>query len=93
MKQIDMTKTKALAESKDAVLVDIRDPVRYRDYHVEGSTFFHLRNVSLLSKYANDKRPFVLIYEAQDEQTLASFSNYMIQFNIDPKRIHSLKLD
>ena len=91
--QIRLDKVMRLVSEKDGILVDIRDPVRFRDFHVDGSTYFSLRNVGLLRKYATDKCPIILIYETQDEETLRSFHNYMCQFAIDPKRIYCLKLD
>jgi hypothetical protein len=62
--------------AKGARVVDLRDPVAFRDGSVHGSTNMTLRQISSLSVHPKDKL-LVLVGDPADEATLKAALRYV----------------
>lgn len=71
-------KAKALVD-KGAMLVDVRDPVAYRDKAIAGSVNLSLRQISSLVKHPKNTK-IVLVGDPTDQSTLQAASNYLINY-------------
>lgn len=59
-----------------AELIDLADPVSFRDNKIEGSINVPLRRISTFGQYPSNK-PIVLLGDAADPQTLTSALKYI----------------
>lgn len=83
---IDKAKAQKLI-SKGALLVDVRNPVAYRDGSIAGAINVPLRRISELQKYPK-VTCVILFSDENDDGTLSSAMNYVRQFGFD--RVYSL---
>lgn len=69
------TKARKLAD-KGAIIVDVRDPVSFRDGTVPGAINLSLRQLSHLQKHPKTT-PIVIFGESATDSTLLSAINYL----------------
>jgi rhodanese-related sulfurtransferase len=82
MKQhIDKKKAQNLV-AKGAMLIDVRDPVAFRDGTIPGAVNISLRRISELVKQPKN-RCMILFGTSNDDDTLASALGYVRQFGFD----------
>lgn len=79
-------KAKSLID-KGAVLVDVRNPVAFRDGTLPGAINLSLRQLSQLSNKPKNT-PIVLFGESDDDPTLKSAINYVNLYGFD--KVYSL---
>lgn len=76
--KVNAQKAKKLIE-KGALLIDVRDPVAFRDGALPNAINVSLRNVSSLFKHPKTTK-FVLYGSTNDDENLAAAANYLTQF-------------
>lgn len=69
------TKAKKLAD-KGAVIIDVRDPVAYRDGTLPGAINMSLRQISQIQKYPKTT-PIIIFGEGEQDSTLKAAINYI----------------
>lgn len=79
--RISKEKAQKLIKEKNGILVDVRDPVAFRDATMEGAVNMSLRQLSSLQKYPKHT-PIILFNETNDDNIKAA-ANYLIQFNFE----------
>ena len=74
----DKTKVATLIENNNAILIDMRDAVTFRDFKIEGS--INLPSVRTLTNYLmlekDKKRPVILFASNPDDEDLKAGINY-----------------
>ncbi len=73
---------------KKAVLIDLADPVSFRDHKVPGSINLPLRRISSINQYDKDQ-VIILMGDEADPQTLSSALTYVAGYGM--KHIYYLK--
>lgn len=84
--KISGSKAKKLVD-KGAVLVDVRNPVAYRDGSLPGAINLSLRQLSQLAPKPKNI-PIVLFGDSDDDPTLKSAINYVSLYGFD--KVYSL---
>lgn len=84
--KVNGKKAKALVD-KGAVLVDVRNPVAFRDGTLPGAINLSLRQLSQLSSKPKNT-PIVLFGDSDDDPTLKSAINYVNLYGFD--KVYSL---
>lgn len=84
--KVNGKKAKTLVD-KGAVLVDVRNPVAYRDGTLPGAINLSLRQLSQLSSKPKTT-PIVLFGDSDDDPTLKSAINYVNLYGFD--KVYSL---
>lgn len=64
---------------KGALLIDLRDPVSFRDKSIPGAVNLSLRQVSSVQKHPKATK-IVLIGDPADKGTVTSAGNYLSQY-------------
>lgn len=75
---ISSKKAKQLAD-KGAVLIDVRDPVSFRDGTIPGAANMSLRQLPIIAKHPKTTT-IVVIGSEQDPATLNAALNYLTNF-------------
>ena len=76
MKRVNKEKVSKLIAKGNAILVDMRSPVSFRDGHIEGAVNLPLKNfTNLLMK--TDRKTAVIVYaDTLEDKEMASGCNY-----------------
>lgn len=77
-KQISLGKAAKLVNTKGGILVDVRDPVSFRDGTVAGAINLSLRQLSSLQRYS--KNTPIVLYSDKMDIDIKTAANYLIQF-------------
>lgn len=77
-KQISGKRAKQLVE-RGAMLIDVRDPVSFRDGSLPGAVNLSLRQLSSLMREPKNRK-LVFFGESQSDDTLRAAINYAYQF-------------
>lgn len=75
---ISSKKAKQLAD-KGAILIDVRDPVSFRDGTIPGATNMSLRQLPVVAKHPK-ATPIVVIGKEEDPATINAAVNYLTNF-------------
>lgn len=86
MQTISIKKAEQLL-AKQAVVVDFRDAIAYRDGNISGSVNLTLRRIHELLKHPKNTKIIVL---SDDEPTLTAAVNYIEQYGFT--NVHPLKM-
>lgn len=78
MKNISISKTKELLAANLAIILDVRDPVSFRDLSIPGSINITLRQISTLAKYPKTTT-IIFVGSEEDNSTLSSAMGYTQQ--------------
>jgi rhodanese-related sulfurtransferase len=78
IKQIGGNRAKRLVD-KGAMLIDVRDPVSYRDGSLPGAVNLSLRQLSSLIREPKT-RTLIFFGESEGDETLRAAINYAYQF-------------
>lgn len=76
---VSIEKAKKIMEKKPTKVIDVRDPVSYRNGTVLDAVNVPLRNISSLLKF--DKKTHIIIYGDKENQKAAV--NYVIQLGFN----------
>ena len=92
MKFADKAKVKELMDKKNALLIDMRSPVSFRDTHINGAVNLPLRNlVNELVKNKDSKRPIILFGVNSEDTDVKAAIKYAENLYFDTYvTLHSL---
>lgn len=76
---VTVEKAQKLIEKKSAKVIDVRDPISFRDGTILQAVNVPLRNISSLIKW--DKKTHLIIYG--DEENLNAAAKYAVQMGFD----------
>lgn len=79
--RINVQKAQKLIKEKNGILVDVRDPVAFRDGTMEGAVNLSLRQLSTLQRYQRSTP--IILYGESDDTAVATAANYLIQFGFN----------
>jgi rhodanese-related sulfurtransferase len=80
-------KAKQLVE-KGAMLIDVRDPISFRDGTISGASNLSLRQLSIVQKQPKTT-PVVIFGDPKDPATLNAAVNYVTTYGFN--KVHALK--
>lgn len=85
--KIGGTKARKIIEKDNAILIDVRDPVSYRDGTLPNAINVSLRNISSLAKFPKTTK-IIFFSSTNEDDNLAASINYAVQLGF--KSIFSL---
>jgi len=80
--RINMQKAQKLINEKSGLLVDVRDPVSFRDGTIAGAINLSLRQLSSLQRHPKTT-PIVLFGKTDRDIAVDTAANYLIQFGFN----------